>query len=294
MKISRVTVVTPSFNQASYVRLCMESVAAQKGDFIVEHIILDAMSTDGSIDIIRDFCSENQRYNKVAVIEKDAGQTDAINKGFTLATGDIVCWLNTDEFYFPGALNKVVSHFESHAECDIAFGNCIFLNSSYEILSARREYFFSKEMILYYGCFVPSCAAFIRRDCVKDEEMKLDISLKVSMDTDWYYRLAKKGYVFQPMKTVLAGFVWHDSNISRVYKERARQEALERKNKYGSLGFFGWFSNILYPLIRFSWIIIRVSSRFINGHIRGQRESLRSYRDFLLRGRDFIKGQEGH
>ncbi len=114
----RVSIVTISFNQARYLERALLSVAAQNHDDI-EHIVVDAGSTDGSRDIIERF---RDRLAAV-VLEPDRGPPDGLNKGFALATGDIFAYLNADDEYLPGAVRAAVAEFRRHADADIVVGH---------------------------------------------------------------------------------------------------------------------------------------------------------------------------
>jgi len=92
------TIVTPSYNQGAFVERTVESVVSQRGDFELEYLVVDGGSTDGTLDVLRRY-EGRLRF----VSERDRGQSDAINKGFRAATGDVVAWLNSDDTYAPRA-----------------------------------------------------------------------------------------------------------------------------------------------------------------------------------------------
>ena len=117
--IPRITVITPSFNQAAYLEQTISSVLDQ-GYPNLEYIIIDGGSTDGSVEIIRKF------EDRIAywVSEKDRGQAHAINKGIQRATGDIIAYLNSDDYYLEGSLARVAEHFSRHPDVDLIHGRC--------------------------------------------------------------------------------------------------------------------------------------------------------------------------
>ena len=92
----RISVVSPSFNQVAFIQRTLDSVAAQDHDD-KEHIVVDGGSTDGSIEVIR--AAQARNSDLKAIIEPDRGQADAINKGFAQSTGEVLAWLNTDDYY---------------------------------------------------------------------------------------------------------------------------------------------------------------------------------------------------
>ena len=106
------SIITPSYNYAKYVRECIESVKAQEG-VTFEHIVFDAVSTDGTLDILREYPHLD------VTVKPDRGMSDAINKGFRKAKGKWVMWLNTDDRLLPGALKAVAAFAEQHPEADV-------------------------------------------------------------------------------------------------------------------------------------------------------------------------------
>lgn len=127
-----ITIVTPSFNQGKYLGQTIESVLSQAGDFYLEYIISDGGSTDNSIEIIKKY-DELLKNGKYPIAckgidfrwwsEKDTGQSNAINKGFKVARGDILASLGSDDYYELGALQKVREIFAAHSGLDLLYGS---------------------------------------------------------------------------------------------------------------------------------------------------------------------------
>ena len=258
----KISVITPSFNQGAFINRCLESVRAQRGDFAVEHIILDNCSTDETVQALTNYQSNHGDVELQIIIEKDGGQTAAINKGFSLATGDVICWLNTDEWYEEGALVKVVNYLNEHPEADVVFGGCNFVDIIGRLIKQKNEFFYVQSMLVYYGCFIPSCATFIRRRVI-DAGVFLDTSYRVSMDHEWYCKIAINGFIFRPLKTIIANFTCHNTNLSSNTPLAKRHvEWNKTRLKYGGISFLP--NNIrlkLFDLYQWAWVIARVVYR---------------------------------
>lgn len=258
----KISVITPSFNQGKFIGRCLDSVISQRGNFKVEHIILDNCSTDSTQKILSQYKKNHENIEIYIFTESDNGQTSAINKGFSLATGEIVCWLNTDEYYSENALQSVVDYFERNPSTDILFGDCNFVNECGVIVKRKREFFFSKNMLLYYGCYIPSCSTFVKR-CILDKNIFLDPTFKVNMDFDWYMRLADAGFKFDHIKNIIASFTWHDTNISSNFKKRRLQERYLVQNRHSFFNKLKPLDYIIYFIARYYWIILRNIMRII-------------------------------
>jgi glycosyltransferase involved in cell wall biosynthesis len=254
----KITVVTASFNQGRFIEKCLASVRAQQGDFSVEHIILDNCSTDTTGEALANYQDVPGAVDVRVFVEPDGGQTAAINKGFSLAKGDVVCWLNTDEWYEDGALAKVADFFASHPEVDVVFGNCDFVDSTGNLVKRKREYFYSKSMLVYYGCFIPSCATFIRRRVI-DKGYLLDESLRVCMDFEWYAHMAAAGYKFMHMSISLAKFTWHETNISSTTPHNLRHQDFNRvRLRYGGYKMLPIpFRLFVFSILHYWWTGVR-------------------------------------
>ena len=117
-----ISVITPVYNSERYIADAIESVLAQGCLDRVEHIIIDGQSTDGTVDIIRDYASHHDHIRWIS--EPDRGQSDAMNKGIAMATGDILGILNADDYYEPEIFGNVLARFEALLEQTLLLGNC--------------------------------------------------------------------------------------------------------------------------------------------------------------------------
>ena len=224
----KISIVTPSYNQGRYLADAVESVAEQNYPH-VEHIILDAQSTDETLEVLGRYSHlEHLRW----VSEPDDGQTDAINKGFQQATGDIVAWLNADDYYLPGTFAKVAQAFTDCPATDIIYGEAAFVDADKNVTGYRRGHSFDYQVLLYYSCYIQSTATFLRRHII-DEGHLLVPSYKVTMDLEYYVRLAQLGFRYKFIPEIFAGFRWHGENVSTVHNDVRLRERRQVVKQYG-------------------------------------------------------------
>lgn len=221
----RISIVTPSFNQAAYVEEALLSVKEQNYPN-VEHIVIDGASTDGTVEILKRFSSQPGWEHLGWISEPDHGQGDALNKGFRMATGDIIGWLNSDERYRRGCLQTAVDALSAHTSVDVIYGDYTWIDETGRIQQIRREIEFNNFVLLYHRVlFIHTAATFFRRR-IFDEGNLIDTRLVNAMDYEFFLRLAQRGYRFKHIPKFLADFRWHPMCKS-VLEE---QEVFQRKS----------------------------------------------------------------
>jgi hypothetical protein len=185
----KLSIVTPSFNHARYLPETMQSVLDQTGcDH--EYVVQDGGSTDGSKDLIR---RESARL-RAWTSEGDAGQADAIVRGFAKTSGgpdDIMAWINSDDFYLPGALACVTAYFERNPDVDVIYGHRILVDENSREIA---RWFLPKhqpEVLRFYD-FVPQETLFWRRR-IWDKVGGIDTSFQFAMDWDLLLRFQAAG-----------------------------------------------------------------------------------------------------
>ena len=225
MTLPSISVITPCYNASEFIEDALLSVHRQ-GGVAVEHIVVDGASTDSTREIVK-------RYPTTRWLsESDHGQSDAINKGFLRATGDLVGWLNADDYYLPGALAAISSATHEHPEADVIYGDCVFVDREGKILRSKVEHEFDRSVLMYFGCYIPSTSTFFRRRVI-ESGLLLDCDYRVCMDFEFFARLANAGLKFHYVPQVVAGFRWHGSNVSTVNAGRRAEERLRVQRRFG-------------------------------------------------------------
>ncbi len=123
----KISIVTPSFSQGSYIEEALLSVKQQNYP-VLEHIVVDGASTDGTVEILRRYAATPGWEHLRSISEPDRGQTHALNKGFRLATGDILAYLCADDSYAPGAFHCVAQFFQKRPDIELIYGECQFID----------------------------------------------------------------------------------------------------------------------------------------------------------------------
>jgi glycosyltransferase involved in cell wall biosynthesis len=181
-----VTIVTPSYNQGCFIRATIESVLSQDYPH-VEYIVMDGGSTDETVSVVKDYASR-----LTFISEKDRGQSHAINKGFHMAKGSILAWLNSDDLYLPGCIRSAVAAFQSNAAAGAVYGEGYLIDYSGST-SCRFPHTqpFDLWKLTHLSDYILQQSVYFRKD-VLDDLGYLDESLHFTMDWDILIRIGMK------------------------------------------------------------------------------------------------------
>ncbi|MFY9462106.1 MAG: glycosyltransferase family 2 protein [Candidatus Sungiibacteriota bacterium] len=252
MKPITISIVTPTYNQAQFIGQTIESVLSQEGDFYIDYIIVNDGSTDNTLEVI-------EKYDKLIKdgawpikcggisyrywTRPNGGQTSAINEGLKAAKGEVLAWMNSDDYYMPGVFGKVAQAFANKPELDFLYGDSLKIfedgrpqkieprprpDETFETLRTRGNSFgfnfFSKKISNRVGY--------------------LDESLRYCMDLELWLRIFKTGKVIYLPETIGAFRVWGGSKTTTQHKKFAEERKLIAK-RYGG--------NVISPHAIYAW-----------------------------------------
>jgi glycosyltransferase involved in cell wall biosynthesis len=197
----KISIITPSFNQCNYIEKTINSVLDQDYPNL-EYIVMDGGSTDGSVEIIRKYGDRITYWES----QPDHGQSDAINKGFRLATGDIISWINSDDVYVKGAFARVASYFTDCPDDGMVYGDCDLINEDGHVYAREQSGKF--DLVRYLNSnYIPQPTVFLRRTAIECDHL-VDESLHYAMDYELWLRVSVKhqiGYI----PSTMARFRYH-------------------------------------------------------------------------------------
>ncbi len=235
MQYSVISIVTPSFNQGRFIEETILSVITQQGNFYIDYIIMDGKSTDNTSDVILKYENIINSHTETKHIkgldfhlptdrspinclgvsyrwfsEKDNGQAHAINKGLKLSIGDILCWLNSDDTYYPNCLSYVLE--APWATSDFVYGNGMWVDiegNSLHLYPTFKPTFYS----LFYKCTLCQPAVFWKRE-VYLTLGALNENLYLGLDYEYWMRAVKENMAFHFIDQLLAGSRMYNENKS--------------------------------------------------------------------------------
>jgi glycosyltransferase involved in cell wall biosynthesis len=220
-----VSVVMPSLNQAEFIRGSIDSVLNQ--DYApIELIVIDGRSTDGTIDILASY-GDRLRW----VSEADGGQTHAVNKGFRMATGEVIGWLNADDLYLPGAVRTGVEFLARHLRVDLVYGDADHIDRDGRFLAPYPTEPFDVSR-LQQTCFICQPAVFFRRR-VFDRVGLLDEHFSSAMDYEYWVRVAQQSEIAYCPIRLAQSRLHRESKTFRLRLEHQRLSLEVVKRHFG-------------------------------------------------------------
>ncbi len=212
----KISVITPSYNQGRFIKDTIETIMSQQYPFY-EHIIIDGGSKDNSLDILKAYKHLNW------VSEPDKGSANALNKGFAKATGDILTWLNSDDYYDEGVFTTVCEAFQNNPGVDFVYGNLTFVDENKLTILKDKTLKYSFDFLVnYFADAVRQPAIFFRRELL-NKVGKLDETLKIVFDYDLFIRMLKVAQIFYIDKN----FAFVRDYDETITKSNLRKQGLE-------------------------------------------------------------------
>lgn len=204
-----VSVLTPSYGYGRYISNALDSAMGIRS-LRIEHIVQDACSDDetaAELEKARNMYGDGVKW----AIEPDRGQSDALNKAFSMATGRWIGWLNADEFYLPGGLDELVA-VGDHTGADVVYGDAVFVDAQGRLMRLKPQHRFSEFILRNYGVFISTCATIFRRSALWPDPW--DVHLRLLMDHDIYLKLAHRSAKFSYVRYPVAAFRVHSERVS--------------------------------------------------------------------------------
>ncbi len=260
-----IAIVTPSFNQAAYVKATLESVLSQ-GYPLLQYVVQDAGSTDGTLDILPRFADRGVTL----MVESDRGQSDALNRGFARTSAEVLAYLNSDDMYLPGTLHRIGRFFRDNPSVDVVYGNRLVIDDQAREIGRWILPRHDARVLLQID-YVPQETMFWRRRIWERCGARFDESASFAMDWDLLLRFLDEGAQFRHLPWLFGLF--------RVHPAQKTQADFEARG-VGEMRFLR-----LQKGAQSGNYLQRLASHgsFILAHQQADRQFARALRDSLTR-----------
>jgi len=253
MTAKKFSVVIPSFNQARYLEDTIRSVLDQNYPEL-ELIVIDGGSTDGSVEIIRKYEAAITYW----VSEPDGGQTAGLVKGFSKATGEYQCWLNSDDQHMPWTLSEAANYLDTHPDIDAVFGNALWIDAEGQPIREQREIPFNRFIWMYTYNYIPGQSMFWRKS-IYDRVGGLNPEFNLAMDADLWDRFASVGRIGHVRR------IWSRMRFYEEQKNRALRDQSDLEDLKIRMRHWGGDYPRFYKLKKAVAQSIRVGWKFLTG-----------------------------
>ena len=268
----KVSIVTISFNQDKYLEYCLRSVIEQ--DYAnIEYIVIDAGSTDKSQEIIKSY---SDRISTI-VFESDSGPADGLNKGFSLATGDIIGYVNSDDILLPRAVSEIVEAFKFDPRTDVLFGNALEIDSNGNTIQKVKSTPWSTQAHAYQTAVTVQPSTFIKRSIIR-HDLKFNTNNTTCWDDEFLVDLSLSNAKFKQISVYLSAYRMYPGTISSQVNWGRRHEKFvkdqndiflkikgrPKKNIDIYIGFLYFaYKQIRQPFVALEKLLLRLSKKNI-------------------------------
>lgn len=225
--LPNISLVTPSYNQGCFIGQTIESVVSQQY-LNLEYIVQDNQSDDETLSILESVTAPNFTFH----VERDAGQADAINKGFARCKGEIMGFLNSDDILLPGALVQVARIFQENPQIDVVYGNRVLIDTQGSVIGRWVLPCHDGELLRYID-YIPQETLFWRRSLWDRVGGRLDETLAFALDWELLLRFVDSGARFAHIPHFLGGFRIHqEQKTTSSYESNGAQEMRMLRGKF--------------------------------------------------------------
>ena len=231
----KISIVTPSFRNSDWLKLCVASVADQAG-VEVEHIVQDAESDDGT----QEWLARDRRVR--AYFEKDKGMYDAVNRGWSRSRGEILAYLNCDEQYLPGALQAVEEFFRRRPETDVVFADTVVVDKQGQFICYRKSLVPLENTMWVYNPVISS-SIFIHRRVLDQHGLFFDTQWRALGDKMWTVEMVRRGLNLKVLRRFTSSFADTGENLCLAPSSVREMELVMAKAP-------AWVRRCRFPLLQ--------------------------------------------
>jgi glycosyltransferase involved in cell wall biosynthesis len=251
----KISIITASYNQGAFIERTLLSVLNQNYPNI-EIIIIDGGSTDNTIEIIKKY----EPYISYWVSEKDNGQADAINKGFKIASGDLLCFQNSDDLFCQNSFLTLATFYQKRPNNDCYYGDMIFIDTNDNVLEVLKTNNFNIKAQILEGMQVFNQSLFFKKS-IGEQFGYLDSTLKFVIDYENILRWAKNGAKFVKVPNLIGAFRLHEEAKTHNLENIRKSEHEKVRNEYFQLYFKNKKPNkLVYTVLRINKILYFVKN----------------------------------